>query len=106
MSHRVLTRRNFIASSTAAAAVIISRRSLSQTSDLTDLTIQDAAASIRSGAISPVELTGAYLGRIADVDPRLNAFITVTEDFALQQAREMEAELSRGQWRDRSMVSP
>jgi len=99
MSHRTLTRRDFIVSGTAAAAVITSHRSLSQTSDLADLTIQDAAASIRSGAISPVEITRAYLGRIADLDPRLNAFITITEDLALQQAREMEAELSRGQWR-------
>jgi len=99
MSHRALTRRDFIASGTAAATVLMSRRSLSQASDPADLTIQDAAALIRSGAISPVELTGAYLQRIEDLDPLLNAFITVTEDLALQQAREMEAELSRGQWR-------
>lgn len=99
MSRLALTRRGFLTSSAAAATVLVSRRSLSQSSDPTDLTIQEAAALIRSGVISPVELTEAYLERIDNLDPRLNAFITITEDLALQQAREMETELSRGQWR-------
>ena len=99
MTQRALTRRDFVASGTAAAVALMSHRSLSQASDPTDLTIQNAAALVRSGSISPVELTEAYLGRIADLDPLLNAFITVTEDLALEQAREMEAEASRGLWR-------
>jgi aspartyl-tRNA(Asn)/glutamyl-tRNA(Gln) amidotransferase subunit A len=99
MSHRAISRRDFIACGTSAAAALMNRRALSQTSDLTDLTIHDAAALIRSRAISPVELTEAYLQRIEDFNPRLNAFITVTKDLALQQALQMEAELSRGQWR-------
>ena len=99
MSRLALTRRGFLTSSAAAATVLVSRRSLSQSSDPTDLTIQEAAALIRSGVISPVELTEAYLERIDNLDPRLNAFITITEDLAFQQAREMETELSRGQWR-------
>jgi len=92
------TRREFVCGS-AAAALFASGRALTQPADLTDLTIQDAAKLIRSGALSPVELTRAYLERIDRIDGQVNAFITVTEDRALQQARESQAELARGVWR-------
>ena len=94
-----LTRRNFIVSSAYLTALFSSHRIFSQTSNLTDLTINDASALIRTGYISPVELTNAYLNRITDLNPQLNAFITVTEDQALDTAREMEEEISNGQWR-------
>ena len=99
MSGLAFTRRDLLTSGTAAATVLMSRRAFSQSSDPTDLTIQDAATLIRSGVISPVELARAYLERIENLDSQLNAFITVTGDLALQQARELEAELSRGRWR-------
>ena len=46
--------------------------------------------------ISPVEATEAYLRRIEKVQPRLNAFITVTADHAMQSARQAEAEIAAG----------
>ncbi|HET9837662.1 MAG TPA: amidase, partial [Candidatus Angelobacter sp.] len=49
--------------------------------------------------ISPVELTQLCLKRIEQLNPKLNAFISVTADSALQQAREAEAEIQRGHWR-------
>lgn len=49
--------------------------------------------------ISPVELTRACLDRIALLNPRLNAFITVMSEQALDQARALEAELHAGSWR-------
>ena len=54
---------------------------------------------IRSSQVSPVEVTQACLSRIAALNPELNAFITVTEEMALAQAREAEAEIQRGRWR-------
>ena len=46
--------------------------------------------------LSPVELTEGYLERIETLNPRLNAFLTVTADEALQAAREAEAAVMRG----------
>lgn len=94
-----LTRRDFIAGSSAIAALLMSGRVVGQKTDPADLTIEEAAGHIRSGSISPVELTRAYLERIERFDPQVNAFITVTDRQALARARELEAELSKGMWR-------
>lgn len=48
---------------------------------------------------SPVELASDCLKRIARLDPTLNAFITVTAESAIAQARQAEAEIFRGGWR-------
>lgn len=46
--------------------------------------------------LSPVELMGAVLGRIEALEPKLNAFATLTADSAMAGAREAEAALARG----------
>jgi aspartyl-tRNA(Asn)/glutamyl-tRNA(Gln) amidotransferase subunit A len=58
-------------------------------------TLAALAAAIRAGKISPVEATRQCLDRIARLDDRLRAFITVDGDRALAVAREREAEQSR-----------
>ncbi len=60
------------------------------------LAIAEAAAGLRRREYSPVDLTHACLERIQTLDGRLHAFITVTEDLALQRAREAEKELASG----------
>jgi aspartyl-tRNA(Asn)/glutamyl-tRNA(Gln) amidotransferase subunit A len=70
-----------------------------QPTDLTQLTLVQAMEMLRRVAVSPVELTQAFIARIEQLNPVLNAFITVTAEQALQQAREAEAEIQRGQWR-------
>jgi aspartyl-tRNA(Asn)/glutamyl-tRNA(Gln) amidotransferase subunit A len=67
--------------------------------ELSSLTIVSAGRLLRTRALSPVELTEAYLARIARLDPTLRAFITVTADLARQQARRAERELTRRKWR-------
>ena len=67
--------------------------------DLPALSIQDAADLIRRKKISPVELTKACLARIDQFNPALNAFITVTAESAMLQARAAEAEVLQGKWR-------
>ncbi|MGH2587283.1 MAG: amidase [Dehalococcoidia bacterium] len=57
------------------------------TTDLSNLTLSEAAESIRAGELSPVALTEALLARIERLNPVLNAFITVTADEALAAAR-------------------
>ncbi len=62
-------------------------------------TISELAPRLRSRQISPVELTSECLERINKLNPALNAFITVTAESALAEARAAEAEIARGQWR-------
>jgi aspartyl-tRNA(Asn)/glutamyl-tRNA(Gln) amidotransferase subunit A len=58
-----------------------------------------AAALLRAGKVSPVDLVRACLGRIESQNPVLNAYITVTAESALQAAYGAEAEIHRGEWR-------
>jgi aspartyl-tRNA(Asn)/glutamyl-tRNA(Gln) amidotransferase subunit A len=62
-------------------------------------TISELAPRLRSRQISPVELTRECLGRIDKLNSALNAFITVTAESALVEARAAEAEIARGEWR-------
>jgi aspartyl-tRNA(Asn)/glutamyl-tRNA(Gln) amidotransferase subunit A len=71
----------------------------SSTDDLTSMSIRDVAELVRKKKVSPVELTKASLARIEQFNPALNAFITVTADAALAQARAAESEIQRGNWR-------
>ncbi|MFB3918304.1 MAG: amidase [Terriglobales bacterium] len=63
------------------------------------LPISELSARLRTRELSPVEVTQACLAQIEDADPKLNAFITVTAELALQQARDAEAEIRHGKWR-------
>ena len=64
--------------------------------DLTELTLYEAADLIARREITPVELTQAYLTRIEQVEPKLNSFITLTAEAALQSAQQAEETLRRG----------
>lgn len=66
-------------------------------SDLGDLTAVAAAVAVRSGALSPVELTEHHLARIEETEPRLHAYATVDEDGARAQARAAEQAVVRGE---------
>jgi aspartyl-tRNA(Asn)/glutamyl-tRNA(Gln) amidotransferase subunit A len=61
--------------------------------------ISDFAPRIRKREISPVEITQECLSRIERLNPSLNAFITVTAESALAEARRAEEEISDGKWR-------
>src|SRR5579863_3472750 len=71
----------------------------SPSEDLTKLSILEAADLIHKKKVSPVELTRACLARIDRFNPSLNAFITITAESALEQARVAESEVTRGNWR-------
>ena len=63
------------------------------------LSISEAAELLRQKKISPVDLATACLDRIDRLNPVLNAFITVTRESAMAEARVAEDEIQRGQWR-------
>lgn len=66
---------------------------------LAQLSIADASDLLRRKQISPVELTQSCLARIEQLNPVINAFITVMHAGALAQAREVENEICAGNWR-------
>ena len=63
------------------------------------LTIAEAAKLIAAKKLSPVELAKAQLERIGRLDPQLNAFLTVTEERALADAKAAEARQMSGSLR-------
>jgi aspartyl-tRNA(Asn)/glutamyl-tRNA(Gln) amidotransferase subunit A len=67
--------------------------------NLTDLTLTEARDRLRAREISAVELTEAYLEAIEALNPRLNAYITVTAEGARVAARAADAALGAGQGR-------
>ena len=66
--------------------------------ELLKLTISEMAPKIRSGEVSPVELTEAALAQADRLQPTLNSFIIILRDQAMDQAREQEAALARGEY--------
>jgi len=54
---------------------------------------------LHSRQVSPVELTQECLARIEKLNLVLNAFITITADSAMAEARRAETEITRGEWR-------
>ena len=65
--------------------------------ELHELTIHELHEKLKKRAVSSVEATKALLGRIGVVDPRVNAFITVTADEALQAAEEADRRIAAGE---------
>ncbi len=61
--------------------------------------LAELAELLRTRAVSPVELTQAYLDRIEQLDPQLDAFITKTGERAIEQAKAMETEIASGYYR-------
>lgn len=61
-------------------------------SELASLSLADAAAKIRSGAVTSTALTQACLDRIEVYQPKLDAFITVMKSQALAAAAQLDAE--------------
>lgn len=63
---------------------------------MTPLTIAEASRRIAGRSLSPVELTEACLARIDRLDPAVSAFIAVTPERALSDARAAEARIMAG----------
>src|SRR5207249_3072765 len=61
--------------------------------DVAFLSIPELGRLFRTRKLSPVELTKHFLARIEQLNPELNAYLTVTRDLALAQARRAESEL-------------
>ena len=67
--------------------------------NLVYLPVSEMARLISQKRVSPVELAEAHLDRIKAVQPRVNAFITILEQEALEAARQAEWEIQAGSYR-------
>src|SRR5512139_2035211 len=89
MSGLNLSRRTFL----QAAAVP------APTAELQWASVGEVSRLLRGGKVSPVELTELCLSRSEKLNPRLNAWITLSPKTALGEAREAEKEIRAGRWR-------
>ncbi len=60
------------------------------------LTIHEAHRLLKTKQLSSVELTKAYLERIQQVEPKVRAFVTVTDELALKQAQKADELIASG----------
>ena len=65
--------------------------------DITSLTITQAKKDLKEKKYSSVELTKAYLARIKDVEPKVKAYVTVTEEEAIKNAEEADKKIAEGE---------
>lgn len=68
-------------------------------SEITALSVAEQGAAIKARKISPVELTKAYLARIDAHNRKVNAFVTLTREIALKEAKAAETAIRRGDWK-------
>src|SRR5262245_51176474 len=68
-------------------------------SQLTLIELTEVSKAVQKKEVSPVDLTQACLKEIERRNPGLNAFITITAESALAEARKAEAEIARGEWK-------
>ena len=78
----------------AALFALAPSAATAQRIDVVEMTVDDVAAGYRSGAFTAVELTQAFLDRIARYEGRYNAFVSLNPD-ALRIAAELDAEYAR-----------
>src|SRR5256884_687822 len=61
--------------------------------DLACATIEEIGKLFRKRKLSPVELSKLMLSRIEQINPKINAYLNVTAELALAQAKKAESEL-------------
>lgn len=69
---------------------------MSKTIDIKSLTIVQAKKDLKAKKYTSIELTKAYLERIKQLEPKLNSFVTVTEEEALKNAKSADEKLAQG----------
>ena len=67
--------------------------------DICYLPISALGPELQARRLSPVEVLEAYLERVARLEDRIHAFITLTADRARAEAKQAEAEIARGEYR-------
>lgn len=67
--------------------------------ELAFLPVTRLAALVKARRVSSTQLTKLYLARLKQYAPKLNCLVTLTEELALRQARQADAEIATGKYR-------
>ena len=62
--------------------------------------VKEILIAIKNKHVSAIELTTSYLNKIRQQDDELNCFITMTEEFALNKAKEIDKEIAKKKFRE------
>ncbi len=65
--------------------------------EISKLTIVQAHEGLKNKKFSAIELTRAFLQRIDECDKKIHAYLTLTEDLALEQAKKVDEKIDRGE---------
>ena len=74
--------------------------------EIIKMTATELAAKIKNKELSSVEVTSAFINRIKEVDPKIKAYVTVCEDYALKQAKISDDKIAKAKNSDSWKVSP
>ncbi len=67
--------------------------------DLAFYSVGELAYLIKNKKVSSVQLTQMYLSRLKKYGPKLECVITITEEFAMKQAKQADEEIAKGKYR-------
>jgi aspartyl-tRNA(Asn)/glutamyl-tRNA(Gln) amidotransferase subunit A len=67
--------------------------------DLSELTIAKLSSLLQNKEVSPVEITQAILERISRLNPKINVYITIFEEHAMEKAKIAEKEIINGNYK-------
>ena len=102
MRRMSISRREFIKRALAGAAgalmVNVDKQvtASDERSNPAQFDLNEVSQLIRSRKVSSIELTQECLGRIGQLNAKLNAFITITAESALAEAKAADSEIQRG----------
>src|SRR5262245_38044445 len=67
--------------------------------NLVDLSLVEAVSAIRKGALSPYDYMQALIDRMDQVEPRVQAWVTVNREAVLAEAKQCEGEAREKRFR-------
>lgn len=68
-----------------------------KTLNIYDLSIAQVSSMLKNGEISSYELTKASIERTKDIEPKLDSFLSITEELALAQAKAVDEKRASGE---------
>ena len=62
-------------------------------------TVSELKKYLKEKKISSLELTKHFIDRVKNIDSQLNSFVSITEEYAITQAKKIDLEISKGEVR-------
>jgi Asp-tRNA(Asn)/Glu-tRNA(Gln) amidotransferase A subunit family amidase len=88
-----------VAAALSNPAAIVENEVPADLEKLAYATVRELGALIQSKKVSVIDLTEMYLARLKRFNPQLHFLVTLTEERARAQAKELDAELAEGRYR-------